>query len=318
MNDTEQPAGQQDQQPQQPANSRTEYYTKQAQENQKYAELATEIDQDVRTNPRYDEFFAPYQPKVREDFVRYYVRDKLMWLRFGDFYERQLTGQLTQFEREAYTRLWDIQQKKLFDLQCQWRAEQVQVPGVQLSCDFEDLSFGIENCAVLPPISEDELALYLRFVEQCNYEEDLLDRWGSRFSWQRYEDVKLAYADDDENSHWPVEEVPQWYLYHNQHTGNERLLQLPDVRGEKEKRYLDAWRANNRAAEEARKQAAPPAAPPTDTRPDYLDYNEILAMRDEFARRFESAQVNRQRQSYQATKLPTRRPNSKTRNWNAS
>lgn len=281
------------------------HYAKEAQQSQDYAALAARIEQDLRTNPRYDEFFAPYQPAVRESFVREYVTQKMFWVRFGNFYERHLTGRLTQFEEEAYLRLWDIQQKKLFDLQCQWRAELVQVPGVEVSCDFEDLACRIENCTVISPISEDELALYLRFIEQADYQEDIQDRGGHRFGWQNYDDVQAAYADeDDEEASWLDEEVAPWYFYHNQHTGQDRLLQLPDIRGQKEKRYLDAWRADNRATHEAAQQTAPPP-PPADPRPSYVGYEESKAMRDEFARQFESAQVNRQREAYQAANPPS-------------
>jgi hypothetical protein len=281
------------------------YYQKEAREKQEHAAKAAEIEADLLNSSRYDEFFAPYQPVVRVDFARSYTNQKMLWLRFGDFYARHLTGQLSQFENEAYQRLWDIQQKKLFDLQCQWRAELVQVPGVEVSCDFGLLAASIENSPVIPPITPAELDLYLAWVEQANYEEDLTDRWGGRFGWQNYDDVKAAYADEETDDFWAMEDVPEWYFFHNERTGNERLLQLPNLRGNKEEHYLDAWRDDNSAASEARQADAPPPPPP-DPRPSYLDSEMSRTVRDEFARQFESAQLNRRREAYQAANRPSK------------
>ncbi|TGE25942.1 hypothetical protein E5K00_12345 [Hymenobacter aquaticus] len=288
-------------QPDQPASHpRVGYLREEARKTQEAAATTEAIAQDLSTNPRYDAFFAPYQPSVRAHFVSDYTNQKMLWLRFGDFYERHLTGRLTQFEEEAYTRLWDIQQKKLFDLQCQWRAELVTLEGVVTSYDFANLSEAIENSTLIPPITREELDLYLRFVAQADYGNDLADRWGGRFSWQHYEDVKAAYADeDDEADEYPWrDEPPEWYLFHNQHTGHDQLLQLPDLRGQKEERYLDAWR--NDTSKQPTASPAPDPAPPADPRPFALSYEEGLALQNKFAQEFESAQVNRQRTAYQA------------------
>ena len=281
-----------------------DYHQQEADKHQQQALVDAQIADDVLHNPRYDEFFARFQPTVRQEFVRDYVSRRHFWTAYGNFYERHLTGQLTQFEQEAYGRLWDIQQKKLFDLQCEWRAELVTVPGVQTSADFEELSGHIENCAVIPPITPAELDMYLDWVRQADYAEDLYDRWGMRYGWQGYEDIKAQLDPEEEDGKaWVIDEVSPWYEFHNLRTGNGRLLRLPDLRGQKEKRYLDAWRADNKAQRETQ-QAQAAAAPPPDPRPAHLYGDDAEALRYEFARQFESAEVNRQRTAYETAHPP--------------
>ena len=301
-----------DETPEQPAGSEPakkpyhDYHQREADKHQQQALIDAQVAEDVLHNPRYDAFFAPYRPEIRAQFVRDYVTRRHLWSQYGDFYGRHLAGQLTQFEQEAYVRLWDIQQKKLFDLQCEWRAELVTVPGVNTSADFETLSSRIENCAVIPPITPAELDMYLDWVRQADYEEDLQDRWGGRFSWQRYKDVKGQLdpeSDEADEDDFMFEEVSEWYEFHNQRTGNGRLLRLPDLRGPKEERYLDAWRARSKAKREADAPAAPMAPP--DPRPTYLGHKETLQLFGTFAQQFESAALNRQRDTYEAANPPS-------------
>ena len=282
-----------------------DYHQQQADKHQQQALVDAQVAEDLMHNARYDAFFAPYQPQVREQFVRDYVSRRHLWTQYGDFYERHLAGQLTQFEQEAHVRLWDIQQKKLFDLQCEWRAELVAVPGVNTSADFDTLGGRIENCTVIPPIAPAELEMYLDWVRQADFEEELQDHWSGR-SWQQYDDVKTQLDPEAEgaNEHgFMFGEVSEWYEFHNQRTGNGRLLRLPDLRGQKEERYMSAWRAHNQA-----KQAAnPPPVPstPPDPRPAHIPYDEAQQLRGVFAQQFESAALNRQRTSYETANPPS-------------
>ncbi|GAB3831184.1 hypothetical protein [Hymenobacter jeollabukensis] len=286
--------------PEEPAdnpNAAGRYYRDTATSNAQKARNTAEVEQDLLTNPRYDAFFAQHHPKLRVTFARSYAQSRQLWTDYGDMYERMLEGRLTEFEAEATERLWDIQQKKLFDLQCRWRAEQVSVPGVVVSWDFNALARDIQNCTVVSPISEDELALYLNFLAQADYETDLHRR---HFAWQDYDLIRQDATDDDADPDWFDGDVPEWYHFHNQHTGHDALLRLPNVRGEKEERYLAAWRADRQAAREAAEAAQDPAppAPEHDPRPTHLYGEEERAWEKEFVRQFEPIQLRRQRDAY--------------------
>jgi hypothetical protein len=177
---------------------------------------------------------------------------------------------------------------------------------VSTSADFDTLSGRIEHCTVIPPIAPAELEMYLDWVRQADYEQDLKDSWGGRFEWQRYDDVKGQLDPESDEAHenaFMFEEVSAWYEFHNQRTGTGRLLRLPDLRGQKEERYLDAWREHNAAKREA---SAPPASTaPPDPRPAHIPYNEIQNLHGVFAQQFESAALNRQRISFETANPPS-------------
>jgi hypothetical protein len=275
-------------------NAAGRYYREKATSNAQKAQNTAEVEQDLLTNSRYDAFFAQHHPKLRESFARSYAQHRQLWTDYGDMYERMLQGRLTEFETEATERLLDIQRKKLFDLQCRWRAEQVTLPGVVVSWDFNALNRNVQNCTLIPPITEDELALYLAFLAQADYEADLHRR---HFAWQDYDLIRQSVTEDDPDSTWFDGEVPEWYHFHNQHTGHEALLRLPNLRGEKEERYLAVWRADGQATRETAQESAPPAPAP-DPRPTHLYGEEERAWENEFVRQFEPTQLRRQRDAY--------------------
>ena len=108
-----------------------------------------DIKQDLLTNPRYAALFAPYHPEAVARFVSDYANRKHDWQYWGPKAEFDQTEALSQLSEAAYCRLWDIQRKKLFDLQCRWRAGQITLPGIGCTCDFAAHDVAIENCPVL-------------------------------------------------------------------------------------------------------------------------------------------------------------------------
>jgi hypothetical protein len=208
-----------------------------------------EIKQDLLTNPRYAALFAPYHPEAVARFAGEYARKKFDWQWQGPKAEFDQTEALTHLSEAAYSRLWDIQRKKLFDLQCRWRAGEITHPGLGCTFDFGVFDAAIENCPVLDPITPDELALYCDFVRQAiDFDNDVLDcyRTGDGYEprdWQDYDGLRLhaqeeaAHLPDDQRQ---AVDPPAWYDFHDLRTGHGRLLHLPDLRGALEKPYLQA------------------------------------------------------------------------------
>ena len=277
-----------------------QYFQEEADKHQAEANAAAVVAADVVGNARYDEFFAPYQPTVRKSFAHHYVLHRQTWISDGEREERRPARHLNLHEKEAYRALWAIQQKKVFDLQCRWRAEEVRdLPGVVISNDFQTLGLGIEHCTAVPPIAPEEFALFLAWVKQADYAANFADdMFDTRFGWQQFRLVREALAPDAPPVGGRVvptnKAVPDWYRFHNEHTGHARLLHLPDVRGAKEERYWEAWRAG----EDEQKAIAEAAgtAPPPDARPGYLPSEELRTLAQEFARRFEPPRLNRWRE----------------------
>ncbi|WP_310391947.1 hypothetical protein [Hymenobacter sp.] len=261
-----------------------------------------EIRQDLLTNPRYAALFAPYHPDAVARFAASYASSKSQWQFRGAQAEASQAHALSRLSEAAYNRLWDIQRKKLFDLQCRWRAGQVTMPGLGCTFDFSEYDAAIENCPVLDPISPDELALYCEFVRQApEFDEDVLDCYGGDGvlprDWQDYAPMRLhaqEEANDTPDHEREGEAPPAWYDFHNLRTGLAPLLHLPDLRGPREKPYLQAYWAN-RSAQHA---AQPAPAPPADPRPAYLTADQQEALCHALLHHFETPKLRRQQAAY--------------------
>ena len=261
-----------------------------------------DIKQDLLTNPRYAALFAPYHPEAVARFARDYASHKFNWQWQGPKAEHAQTEALTEPSEAAYNRLWDIQRKKLFDLQCRWRAGQITLPGIGCTCDFAAHDVAIENCPVLPAITPDELAMYADFVRQAtDFDDDVLDCYyndgGEPREWQDYEGMRLF--DEEFERDTPDHECegvapPAWYDFHNGRTGLGYLLRLPDLRGPLEKPCIDAYYAARRA--EAAAQPAPP--PPADARPTFLTPAQEEALEHALLHQFETPKLRRQHAAY--------------------
>ncbi len=180
------------------------------------------------------------------------------------------------FRHHAAEHLWEIQQKKLFDLQCRWRAGEVALPGIRYTGDFEQWGNYIDHCPWVPALTAEDIALYAAYLRSGTYRPE----YGGR--WQTYDRFRKSAAaaenpdeaaddDDDGEESWfyriehdndgdevDYDALPAWYVFHNQHTGADTLhLLLPDVRGQQEEYYIQLWREEYNA-EHARKLAAGP------------------------------------------------------------
>jgi hypothetical protein len=168
-----------------------------------------------------------------------------------------------EIREEAAHALWEIQQKKLFDLQCRWRAEQITLPGVRHTEEFRQWEKYIEYCPWLPPITPDEVALYETYLRSDAYEPN------RNWSWQHYNAFRRTAkegveADETDDGYAAAERraystLPAWYEYYDAAIGAASLLALPDVRGDKEAHYIgltEADKAEKLAAQRARGDTA--------------------------------------------------------------
>ncbi|MBC7440178.1 MAG: hypothetical protein H7250_09365, partial [Flavobacterium sp.] len=74
-------------------------------------------------------------------------------------------------------------------------------------------------------------------------------RFGLGEDWQNYRKLKKAYDEDASYIH-------PWYEFHDLRTGNNKLLLLPNIRGEKEQFYINLCRENEKKNEPLAKQTA--------------------------------------------------------------
>lgn len=232
--------------------------------------------QDLRTNPRYKPHFEKYIPSSVENFIDSYTTRKMFWLRYGPRQKETIENRATEYKDKAYELMWEIQQKKLFNLQCEWRAEKIQLPGVEICNDFMYWEHHIKRCPFMPPITEDEIELYRQYLLSTDYR-----KLGWLEQWQDYDEMKSEYEGDDDTI-----SMPEWYMFYDMRKGTGILLTYPDVRGMKEKIYEDAARAKYREKFEREKKEHPEKYPEPDKRP-YLKYYPYMESLDAFVREFE-------------------------------
>ena len=230
-----------------------------------------------------DEALKDYLSQFRnaENAVSSYAWQKARWLVDKEKVEWCLDYKSSEDLVAAQTCLGNIQQKKLFDKQCQWRAETFTHPAIETTSDFNYWEKNILNCPFIDPITEEDVALYIEFLQEYLGEDlTFLGRWQDYNSYnssvatvaklmnkQKDEDEDDDDDDDYEDDDFEDEEdedslMPPWYQFVNERKGDGHYLLLPDVRQEKE------WKYSRIGHEEQRKKAVEQLKLfPPDTRP---------------------------------------------------
>ena len=187
------------------------------------------------------------RPDSKESFAGNYAEDKVRWIEWGPKHIVWQESDDLQWVDDAFNRLKEIQQKKLFDLQCLWRAEKVEVPEVEASVDFEAWEWNILNCPIIDPIDDDDVEIYRQYLASNNFE---FEQWFLD-NWQEYDEIKEAYQNENANRNFP-----DWYDFHNGRTGKGVYMTLPNVRGEKEEHYANLSIQEEQKESEVRMQQA--------------------------------------------------------------
>ena len=240
-------------------------YIKEAQTKRDLSGLTRLFQAELLALPAFEEAMAPYFAQSRVHVARMYANTKAVAYVKGPLLLKRAGAQFVEIREAAAHDLWEIQQKKLFDLQCRWRAEQITLPGVRHTEEFRQWGKYIEYCPWLPSITADEVALYEAYLRSDAYEPN------RNWSWQNYNAFRRTAegsdeaddADDNDEAddgykaaeHQAYRTLPAWYRYHDAATGASSLLALPNVRGEKEAYYIgitEADKAEKLAAQRAR------------------------------------------------------------------
>ncbi|MBF9223450.1 hypothetical protein [Hymenobacter ruricola] len=255
----------------------SEITRKLAAERRQLAQLVRDTEHELRTNPDYQSYFAGYTPASVAAFIEAYAQRKARYVLHGPVQAQWRERHAAELHTEAYQRLWDIQQKKLFDLQCRWRAKEIDLPGVNIYQQFGEWEGHPERCEFLPPIEPDEVELYRAYLlsPECLDAADHYSDWRPD-NWQNYADAHLtAEPDYDPDDFYADDEASQnnfhpgylpWYRYHDRHHGTD-MLALPDLRGARQKHYATLYLKAAHARQAAEKAAALGGAPVADTLP---------------------------------------------------
>lgn len=221
-----------------------------------YAEFKEQLEKDER----FVEWAKEFNAYSVESFIKDFAKKKIRWHEWGGRYKEWQERDELKWQEQAFLLLHQIQQKKLFDLQCQWRAEKIHLSGISTTYDFLIWENDVFSCPFLEPVTEEEADLYLAYLNSADYE---FVPYGMQ--WQDYTKIRKAYEQEDSHEHFP-----EWYAFVDSRRGTGFYLTLPDIRGEKENFYITLCR-EHRAKNPPPQKDAPPAAPQPDKKP-FLNY----------------------------------------------
>lgn len=199
-------------------------------ENEDKVKKATErIVSEMENDERYKTFFAPYRADSVKSFISSYARQKAHMEVCGNIGYNNEQSYLEDWLQCAWKCLEEIQHKKLFDLSCQWQAEEKRgLPKVETSNDFVVIGESILDYEGVSPVSDEDLNFYLRYLRE---EKNVLGYYAHKESYQRYDEIREQF---EEHQNTGI----AYYDFHNKHTGNDGLLTLKAIRIEKENAYI--------------------------------------------------------------------------------
>lgn len=202
-----------------------------------YEMLQKQWEEDLRNSPKVQTFLESYRKSDWDSLYKQYAFNKMLAYKNAEHYKKQNEGRENQWTNAAQRHLSIIQQKKLFDAQCKWRAGIETYEGVEICYDFEVWEHDVMNCPFLESPTAYDVELYSQFLIRDN---NIEQEFEYADDWQDYEKLKEAYNNNEQNRN-----LPEWYEFHNSRTGNGILLTLPDVRGTLERFYKDLAREEN-------------------------------------------------------------------------
>jgi hypothetical protein len=208
-----------------------------------------QIKEELWTQEPYKTYFSKYDQTKLDLFIDAYAAIKHEVFSNLKYFEDHAHFWETQFLIKADKYIDAILQKKLFDIQCKWRANLIQVPHLNIIEDFSYWSKHIRDCPFLPLVTSDDIDLCVKFLAS-EY-----DYMGKLFilgdKWQGYDNFK-NFLDAEENDEPTVSEsgmpfincspIPQLYTFFDTYRGTGGLINLPDLRSDWDKFYCSIGR----------------------------------------------------------------------------
>ena len=233
--------------------------------------LAATIKKDLKAKLKdIKEFFDEYDPMSIEHMLYNYGHIRLRYTKNAKYYADRAEEMTMEYRKEAEKCLLLIQHKKLFNLQCLWRAGRIELEGIETTYDFYKWTQDLYHCPFLSEIAESEVDLMIRFMEETPAELAEPENFFG-YDWHNYPYLKTCYCEREEIE---LEEfyltyfcaimddngIPPWYDFYDNFMGTTGLLALPDVKMPKESYYQQIYLKHK--AEEKSKEAEQASIPP--------------------------------------------------------
>ncbi|MEI8203567.1 MAG: hypothetical protein WCH34_11175 [Bacteroidota bacterium] len=191
-------------------------------------EFFKQIVHELKTEERFVNYFKQYHPSSVESFINYYAQQKVRWYEEAEMRLRHEERENNKWLKLCFKALEEIQQKKLFNAQCLWRAEKIKLKGIDICEDFMYWEYRILWCPSIPLIEQHELDFYIRYLRESSLEEE----FDKRGEYQSYEHIKNAFLKKEEEYCYSP-----WYRFYDKEFGTHSLFELPNIREEKEDFY---------------------------------------------------------------------------------
>ena len=231
-----------------------------------------DILEDLNTNPLYKEHFEKYHPHSVFMFKNNYAKFKANAILYGYLYLKQDEEKTLQYRKQAVDCMWEIQQKKLFTLQCQWRAGLINLEGIIYTDEFDNWGSNIPNCPWISRISLEEINEYIQYLGEVKSKEV--------FYPDNYQDYQHNTGNLWNWTQWEAKPIPYYAWWYGKHGDEE--IHLSDKRGERERYY---W--GQLAPEQKKRAEEMMAAPGYDARPCLFEQTHF----DIFVEKFEDKRL---------------------------
>ena len=202
---------------------------------QKKKKAKDRIIKEIESNKKCQKYFAPYDQAYVQTFINSYAQYKAQ-LELSRKDVDCMDGKLmTEWSNQCWYSLKEIQYKKLFDLQCLWRADKIgPLEFIQVSVDFIDVGKNILDYRGMPQITKEEVKVYQDFLRTPEGLRSFFipEKWYNSDVHEDYHEAK-KYMENNEHP-----EYFAYYQYHNKLFGGGRLMELSNIREEREKFYI--------------------------------------------------------------------------------
>jgi len=204
---------------------------------EKYQDTIKETIDELYSNSRYWDFFGMFSEESVHDFIVEYATKKAWLMVNGDRMVAKSNSEELIYHETAWNCLWEIQQLKLFRLQTAWRAGLTELHGVEVTRDFMCWEHNISLCPFLEPVNITELNHYMEYVKSDSFE---VKNW--LYGWQDFDMYRNQGGGHDLS--------PAWYRFNKGFSGMDHLELLPDLKGDEERKYVQAYKKHHRKLNE--------------------------------------------------------------------
>ena len=200
----------------------------------------------LKTETAYQKVYEKIDATDIEEFIEEYATLKVGLYEKKDAYSAEYEQHHTQFLVKADAYIDKILQKKLFNLQCRWRANEIQLPLIHVIDDFDYWQENIRSCPFIVPITEAEIDICVRFLKE---DIDWDDNDYNDVYWQNYDGMRFrmkydAYTKEERTVYdmkhgCNEDDLPRLYVFFDKYQKTDDLMHLTDLRGPVEATYME-------------------------------------------------------------------------------